>query len=552
MTTDMRESTTGPSDLSGTPSGPEHAAASRIGRGFRWLAQSVPTCLILLGLGGLAYWVYHPGWTLPKFSSLTGNGAAERDDWCDAHGVPESQCVECQPGLLPSAKPHGWCARHGVHECPWEHPDVAESKRPPRITPADLDRARRALDLAERPENNPRYKLYLRRIQFSSYEAIEKAGVDIKPAEESVLPMVEAIAANGEVTYDPRRVASLSSPVPGRVWRVEQELGQPVRPGEVLALVEAAEVGKAKAEFLQALAHVDLRGKTLERLRPLAGTAVAGKEIPEAEAALREAQIRLVSAQQALVNLGLPVRGEDFQALAPEEIGRRVQFLGLPEAVTRTLDPRTTTANLIPVKVPGDLDGVVVARKAVAGEVVDASKALFVVADPRRLWLTLNVRQADLARFREKDLDRLLRGKPVRFRPDGSGHQATGTISWVSTAADEKTRTLQVRADLANPDGRLRANTFGAGDIVLREEKMIVVPTEAVHWDGNAYLVFVYDRNSPAEGAPKVFHVRTVRPGAQDGRNTEIIAGVLPGEMVATTGSGILRSELLKTNLGEG
>jgi cobalt-zinc-cadmium efflux system membrane fusion protein len=538
-------------DLS-SPGAPlqEAVGAGQTAAVLRWLGRSLPTLLILVALGGLAYWGRHTGWTIPRFSSLRGNSTTEKDDWCEEHSVPESQCVECRPELLPKAKTYGWCKKHGVHECPLDHPDVAELKATPRIKQADLERAQRALDLAERPENNPKYKLYQRRIQFASSEAIEKAGIDFGLAWES--PMVESIPANGEITYDQRRVASLSSPVPGRVWRVEKELGQPVQKGDVLALVDAVEVGKAKAEFLQALAQVDLRGKTLERLRPLAGTAVAGKEIPEAEAALREAQIRLVSAQQALVNLGLPIQVEDVQTLAPGEIGRRMQFLGLPVAIIKTLDPKTTTANLIPVKVPKDLDGIVIARKAVAGEVVDASKTLFVVADPRRMWLTLNVRQADLKRFREKDLELLLHGRLVRFQPDGTRHEATGTISWISTAADEKTRTLQVRVDLANPGGWLRANTFGAAAIVLREEKVIVVPNEAVHWDGNAHLVFVYDKNSPAEDAPKVFHVRTVRPGTKDLENTEIIAGVLPGEVVATKGSGILRAELLKSNLGEG
>jgi cobalt-zinc-cadmium efflux system membrane fusion protein len=118
---------------------------------------------------------------------------------------------------------------------------------------------------------------------------------------------------------------------------------------------------------------------------------------------------------------------------------------------------------------------------------------------------------------------------------------------------DEKTRTVEVRADLDNANGRLRASTFGAGTIVLREEEQaVVVPHEAVHWEGNCHVVFVYDKDSPKKGAPKVFHVRSIRPGAKDDRHTEIIAGVLPGEMVATKNSGVLRAQLLKSNLGAG
>ncbi len=517
----------------------EHGA-----RGLRaWIVGAVPTLLVLAGLAALAYWGHHTGWTIPTFAALTGDGDVEKDDWCAEHGMTESLCVECNPELLPKPKAFGWCKKHGVYECPLEHPEIAQLAVVPRITAADLTRAQRALDFAERPENNSKCKLHERRIQFESKEAVEKAGIHVVPVWQA--PMEEAVAANGEVNYDQTRVASLAALLTGRVWRVEKELGQWVKKDEVLALVDAAEVGKAKAEFLQALAQVDLRSKNVERLRPLAGSSVAGKDLPEAEAALREAQIRLVSAQQALLNLGLPVRAQDMWQMTAEQMGAHMQFLGLPESVIRTLDPKTTTANLIPLKSP--LDGLVVERRAVPGIVVDNTKTLFVVADPRQMWLTLDLRL--------EDAKHMAVGHPVRFLPDGSRQEARGKVAWISTAVDEKTRTVKVRADLANADGRLRAGTFGPGRIVLREEPdAVVVPNEAVQVEseGGCQIVFVRDKNFLKEGAPKVFHVRTVRVGARNGQNTEIIAGVLPGELVAAKGSGGLRSELLKNNLGAG
>jgi cobalt-zinc-cadmium efflux system membrane fusion protein len=239
----------------------------------------------------------------------------------------------------------------------------------------------------------------------------------------------------------------------------------------------------------------------------------------------------------------LPIRADDIKGLPPEELRQRIQFLGIPEALARQFDSRTTTTNLLPVV--SSLEGVVVAREVVAGEVVDAAKVLFVVADVRQLWLTLNLRL--------EDTKTLAVGQAVRFRSEGLAEEVTGTVGWISTAVDEKTRTVKVRADLANPQGRLRANTFGQGQIILREEKnAVVVPNEAIHWEGDCHIVFVRDKNFLHEGAPKVFHVRTVRIGVRDGQNTEIIAGVLPGEVVATRGSGILLAELLKNNLGAG
>jgi cobalt-zinc-cadmium efflux system membrane fusion protein len=487
---------------------------------------------------------------MPKFSALLGKDETEKGDWCEAHGIPQSQCVECNPDLLPKPRTYGWCDEHGVQDCPLHHPDVAQLGQPPHILPADFERARLALDFAERPANNAECTLHAHRIQLASEEAKQKAGIELKPAEER--RMEESVTAFGESGYDPAYVASLATPVAGRVWRVEEKgkFGQSVRKGDVLALVDAVEIGKAKGEFLHALAQVDLKKKTVDRIKEVQGTVVPTGTYHEAEAALREAEIRVLIAEQALVNLGLPIRAAEVKGLSAEELVRRTQFLGLPEELARDLDPRTTSANLIPIKAP--FDGVVVERQAVMGETVNSVRSLFTVADTRHMWLTLNVPFDSFKPFREKDPRRLLDGKPVRFTMD-TGDEVSGRVSWISTAVDEKTHTLQVRAELPNPDGRLRANVFGAGRIVLRvAERAVTVPNEALHWDGNCNVVFVWDKRSSEEDAPKVFHVRTVVPGVKDAQHTEIIAGLLPGEKVATRNSNVLRAELLKASLGEG
>jgi cobalt-zinc-cadmium efflux system membrane fusion protein len=505
---------------------------------------------VLLALGGLAWWGQQTGWTIPKFSSLMGNGQQDRDDWCDPHAVPESQCVECNPKLLPRPPSYGWCERHGVFDCPLEHPDVAQLQTAYAVTRADRQRAQRALDFADRPKNNQRCKLHLRRLQFASQQAMDKAGVQtLEPV--TVEAVEESVPANGEITYDHNYVTPLATPVAGRLYRVEAEVGKAVQPGDVLALVDAAEVGKAKHEFLQALAQVNLKARTLKAMKPAyRNGAIPEGKFRESEAALNQAEIRLVAAQQALGNLGLPIRADDVQELSPNKLGERLQFLGLEVLAEQLKAEKTATANLLPIKAPRA--GVVVVRRAAVGEVVDSSKTLFIVADPQRMWLTLHVRQDSLKPFRQSNPRLLLQGKTVHFQPDGAREEVTGRITLVSTAVDPRTRTLEVRADLANPGGRLRANVFGAGRIVLRREpNAVVVPDEAVHWDGGCHVVFVYDKRSPA-GPFKVFHVRSVRPGVRYNGKTEIIAGVLPYEMVATTGSGVLRAELLKANLGEG
>ncbi len=80
----------------------------------------------------------------------------------------------------------------------------------------------------------------------------------------------------------------------------------------------------------------------------------------------------------------------------------------------------------------------------------------------------------------------------------------------------------------------------------------IVVPDEAVQWDGENTLVFVRDARFFEEDRPKFFVARSVRTGVKQDGFTEIIAGVLPGEVVASRGSDVLRAQLLKNNLGAG
>jgi cobalt-zinc-cadmium efflux system membrane fusion protein len=509
-------------------------------------------------LVGLGWWGHHTGWKVPAFSALVGNGTEDKADWCAAHAVAESQCVECQPGLLPKGKEHGFCTRHRVAECPLCNPDVAQLPSKPNITSEDLDRAKRALEFVDRSDNESKCKKHLRRIQFASQEAADKAGV--VPGQVMLAPVVESVGGNGEITYDQTRVCRLSSRVPGSAWRVDKQVGDVVKQGDVLALVDGAEVGRAKAEFLQAYGQVQLKTETWERAKSgYASGALPERNYREIEAAFREARIRLIGARQALINLGLPIQLDDLRDLSEEKLALKLQFLGLPEAITAPMDPQTTSGNLLPIRAP--IEGVIVGREVVAGEVVDAAKVLFVVADTRTMWLNLNVRLEDAKLLKP--------GQTVHFRPDGQAPASLrwytvigdrlswnqtldGKITWISTAVDDRTRTVKVRCEFANAAGRLRAGVFGSGRIVLREEQGVVVPKDAVQWEGCCHVVFVQDKNYHTAGAPKVYHVRKVVPGAAGDNYTEIIAGVLPGEVVADKGSGVLRTELLKNDLGDG
>ena len=214
------------------------------------------------------------------------------------------------------------------------------------------------------------------------------------------------------------------------------------------------------------------------------------------------------------------------------------------------LDSALVTSNLLPLYAP--FDGIVVGREAVVGEVIEAAKPIFEVADVSTMLLVLNVSK--------EDADKVAIGQPVRFRPDGSAEEFNSRITWISTEVNEETRTLQVRAEVANrgetatrsadePQHELRANTFGSGRIEIdRRGTAVVVPRSSVQWDGSRWVVFV-----PAGEA--AFAARPVEPGVHDGDVVEIASDAASDPQfthVVGTGSHVLKSQILLERMEKG
>ncbi len=515
---------------------PAHPLETERIRNFAgWLFPAASHIVVFTILGGVLYLGHHTGWKLPKLSELRGSQAAKVDDWCSEHLVPDSICVECKPELFPKPKETGFCRKHGVTECVICHPELAQVKGDVRGPSYDTTRA---LALIPRPENNSRNTLHKRRIQFASDENIAKAGIDIDVVDER--HMADTISANGQVVFDPRRIAHLSPRAAGTVFKVFKTTGDSVTAGESLAIVDAALVGQTKAQLLQSVVQLKLKRSNLDRLKA-AGDGVPAKALIEADAASQESEIAVLSARQSLVNLGFALP-EELELLDAKTIAAKLQLLGIERSLFGS-DTTIRSTNLIAIRAP--IDGVIVSSDSVVGEVVDTSQILYTIADPKSLWLTLNVRQED-ARYLQFE-------QSVEFQPDDRSDAVWGKVSWISPDVDERTRTVQVRVSLQGEKVSLRDKTFGTGRIILRDEpKAITVPREAVQSASDAKFVFVRDRNFFKEGSPKVFHVRQVRVGAEDEKSIELLAGVLPGEVVVTKGSATLLAQLLRSNLGAG
>jgi len=371
-------------------------------------------------------------------------------------------------------------------------------------------------------------------VTFDDVADIERAGIETIPVRTQ--PMSEIISANGVVRYDERRIAQLSVRAPGIVWRVEKRLGDAVRQGEVLVIVDSADVGRLKAELLTALVIYESRRESLAILEEIR-SAVMGRQLREARSAMREARNTLTNAEQALVNLGFEIAVEDLAPLDDDARAERLRLLGLPPALLVGLDRERISSNLLPLRAP--FDGIVIGRDVVVGEIADPSRSIFEIVDLSNMWIVLNVAK--------EDASRLAIGQRVTFRPDGDTRDYASTIAWISTEVEPTTRTLQVRADVPTHQAAttterlagLRANAFGRGtiEIAVREEAR-VVPTESVQAVGSEWVVFVPTGET-------TFEARPVAKGLETQGTVELLGAAGDLTRIVGPGSHVLKSQLL-------
>jgi cobalt-zinc-cadmium efflux system membrane fusion protein len=233
----------------------------------------------------------------------------------------------------------------------------------------------------------------------------------------------------------------------------------------------------------------------------------------EAETRLGEARIHVAETRQRLLNFGLAPAG--IEELAESE------------------EP----GSLLPILAP--LDGVVVRRHAVVGEAAEATTELFTVANLATMWVLLDLYESDLRRVRE--------GQPVTFTVGAMpGSSYAGRLTWIDPEVNPETRTIPVRAEVENGDGLLRCGTFGTGAIEIEAPaEALVVPKTAVQRHEGSAVLFV-------RKAAALFEPRRVSVGRKEGPWYEITNGLEPGEPVVTTGSFLLKTELMKGAIGAG
>ena len=437
---------------------------------------------------------------------------------CASHGVPEALCSQCNPALIPAFKVKGdWCAAHSIPEsqCLTCNPvPLLNAVNKTSISPkSEINSYSSAPDVprSRRPPNQTCLKNTLR-VQFSSADTAKNAGLQFERIQ--LRNVSHTISCNAVMVYDGNRYARLTPRAPGVVSQVNKDLGDVVSSGDVLAMVDSTDLGTAKAEYLQALALVSLWKRNYSREQTLFKKRVSTeRELFESETRLAESKISLSRA------------------------GQRLKNLGVTETVIAELDKNRETSSQLALAAP--FGGTIVERTAVVGEVVGTSKELFAIADTSQMWAILDVYEADLAHVRT--------GLPVTVNVEDSRSKPhEGIITWVSAHVDQNTRTLKARAELTNPDGRLRAGMFATAQVNIRgPESVVVVPKTAVQWEGCCNVVFI--RKSDV-----LYEPRKIRLGYDTGNWFVVEEGIAIGEQVVTTGSFLLKTELLKGSIGAG
>jgi cobalt-zinc-cadmium efflux system membrane fusion protein len=441
-------------------------------------------------------------------------GDEVKSDWCPKHLVPQSLCTRCIPEREQSLT---LCAKHAIPEalCTLCRPELMASLPTcsrHKLPLAYCKSAECQVLLQAAVAQGGKTTLPL--VHLASPDIAAKAGFEAAPVQSgNVSPTLKA---NGEVAYDETKLARVRARVAGVLLEVLVREGDVVEQGQTLAVIDSAELGEAKADYLASTPMVELWTKTLERNKGLSEKGVgASKNVLEAEAELRLSQAHLLKAKQKLRNWGL----NDHQI---EQLGEEQEA------------ERNRQRMMAPLK------GSIVRRKAVLGEAVEPTSELFTVADLSSVWVSFNVY--------EKDLRRVVVGQPVVFHvPDLEPAEFSGKVLWIDTEVNDRTRTVQVRAQVGNAEGLLRANMFGSGEIQLGKPRTsLLVPKDAVQWEGASFVVFVRKKLDE-------FEPRRVIVGEEVGKLLELAwADLTPGEEVVTTGSFLLKTEIQKGSIGAG
>lgn len=275
------------------------------------------------------------------------------------------------------------------------------------------------------------------------------AASDFKLARTKTMLMSHQFSAPGVIAPDVSRTVSVFSLANGFAVRVPAQLGEQVRKGQVLAVVDSPDLAKAISAYQTAKAQVQLSGKELAREQGLyRHGATPRKTLEEAQFAEQHAQIDEQTAARQITILG-----GDVQSPSP----------------------------LVTVRSP--IGGTILKQKISRGEAVE-NTYLFQIADLSRVWALCSLYEDDLSRVQVGDLASV----EVSAYPN---LKLQGRVSNISHILDPATRTSQVRVVLNNPQSLLNPGMFVTAQFAsIRKSPQVLVPVTALFQLHDQFWVF--------------------------------------------------------------
>jgi cobalt-zinc-cadmium efflux system membrane fusion protein len=338
-------------------------------------------------------------------------------------------------------------------------------------------------------------------------------GIELKTAGPGLIGIT--IELPGEVRVNGDTAAHVAPRVGGVVRSVFKTLGDRVRAGELMAILESRELADTKATFLAAYERLGLAQALFEREERLWKQKISPEQdYLDARNTLAEARIELRAA------------------------GQKLQALGFTQEELNAM-PDQHDANFTENRVTAPFDGTVIEKHITLGETIAADQPVFTIADLSTVWIDLSVYQKDLGKIRG--------GQRVAITAAPHEEYATSAvIDFVQPLVGVATRTALARIIMPNPNGLWTPGIFVTGSVVREEiEVAVQVPTSAVISLGeDESVVFVQ--------TPAGFEPRPVRSGRRNHGFVEILSGLESGERYVAQGVFSLKAELGKDAFGDG
>jgi cobalt-zinc-cadmium efflux system membrane fusion protein len=326
----------------------------------------------------------------------------------------------------------------------------------------------------------------------------------LKLAEVGRAAVAETLRVAGRIDFDEQRLARIGATVTGRVTQIDALLGQSVGKGEVLARLNSSELSSQQLAYLKARAQLELNRRNAERAKALFEADVIGA----AELQRRESEFQISLAETRAAS-------------------DQLQLLGVSPAAIDRLGKQGAVDSVTPVM--ATMSGVVVERKLAQGQVVQPADALFVVADLSRLWA--------VAQVPEQQVSQVKTGQSVSIEVPALGNEKLiGKLIFVGQTIDPETRTVLVRTELDNRDGRLKPAMLASMLIEAKPVERLVVPASAVVRENDEDHVFVGE----GEGA---FRLVKVKLGPEQGGMRVLQSGLKGGEKLVVDGAFHLNNE---------